>query len=349
MASGIETAVIRLGDFQDGQEADCFAVLVTKEKGTTKKNEPFVKCYFRDRQLTVEAPLWSDNRFLRQSDAWAEGIAYRLRARGEFNARYGLQLKLIDIRPAAPEDEADGYRFDELVERSKYEHGDRFDKILEFVDRYVEDPKVAELVRRILTAHKDAFERMPAASHMHHNVTGGLVEHVWSVTRVSIMLAEHYARYYVDELNPPLNRDVVVAAAILHDIGKLRELEYHPVEAKYTTHGNLIGHILMGRDLVRETAREIGEFPEETLLLIEHAILAHHGKMQFGSPKEPATLEAMILHYADELDAKFNAVAKALRAEGDGTPFTGKIWAVDNRRFYRGTPLPPPDEDQPPF
>lgn len=349
MASGIESQVIRLGDFQDGQEAECFAVLVSRDKGTTKKNEPFVKCFFRDRHQTVEAPLWSDHRLIRQSDGWTDGLAYRIRARGEFNARYGLQLKLIDLRPAGgPDDEADGFDYGSLVERSKFPTGDRLGKILEFVGRYIEDEKLSELVTRILEAHAGALELMPAASIMHHNVTGGLVEHLWSVTRVSIMLAEHYGRYY-EELNPPLNKDVIVASAILHDIGKLRELEYHPIEARYTTEGNLIGHILMGRDLVRDTAREIGDFPVETLLLLEHAILAHHGKTEFGSPKPPATLEAMILHYADELDAKFNAVAKALRAESGDELFTKKVWAAENQRFYRGTPLPLPDQDQPPF
>ena len=111
MASGIETAVIRLGEFQDGQEADCFAVLVTKEKGTTKKNEPFVKCFFRDRQLTVEAPLWSDNRFLRQSDGWAEG--HRLPPPGPRRVQRPVRPPAEAHRHPAgrrPEDEADGYR-----------------------------------------------------------------------------------------------------------------------------------------------------------------------------------------------------------------------------------------------
>ena len=107
---------------------------------------------------------------------------------------------------------------------------------------------------------------MPAAQGIHHSYTGGLLEHVWSMTRIASFLADHYAKYY-DQLNPPFNRGVVIAATILHDIGKLRELEYHPVEAKYTKEGCLIGHILMGRDMVREAAGKIEGFPEETLLL----------------------------------------------------------------------------------
>jgi 3'-5' exoribonuclease len=165
------------------------------------------------------------------------------------------------------------------------------------------------------------------------------------VTRVCVQLANHYASYYT-ELNPPLNKDVIVAAAILHDIGKLRELEYHPVETKYTKHGNLIGHILMGRDLVRDTARRIDDFPEETLLLLEHAILAHHGKPEYGAPKAPLTLEALIVHYADEIDAKINAVVRERLRSTTEDAFTDKIFAVDNRRFYKGIPVElPPDDD----
>ena len=185
---------------------------------------------------------------------------------------------------------------------------------------------------------------MPAAMNNHHSYSGGLVEHLWSVTRVSLSLAKHYAEYYT-ELNPPINRDVIVAAAILHDIGKLRELDYHPVEAKYTKHGTLIGHIVLGRDMVRDIARGLPGFPDETLLLLEHAILAHHGQMQFGAPKEPATIEAMIVHYADDIDAKINAIAsERIKSNTDGE-FTARIWAAGNRTFYKGIPIEPPDSD----
>ena len=160
-------------------------------------------------------------------------------------------------------------------------------KILGFVDHTSAGPSLARLVREILDEHAELFQKMPAAQSMHHGFSGGLVEHLWSVTRVCTFLITHYADYY-DDLNPPLDRDVIVAAAILHDIGKLRELDYHPVEAKYTKHGTLIGHIVLGRDMVRDKAREIGDFPEETLLLLEHAILAHHGRAEFGAPSRPA-------------------------------------------------------------
>jgi 3'-5' exoribonuclease len=232
----------------------------------------------------------------------------------------------------------------DLVEGSKYPPGSCYAQILGFVDKNICCPKLARLVREILEENAELFQKMPAAQLMHHGFSGGLVEHVWSVTRVAISLIKHNAVYY-DTLNPPLDRDVVVAAAILHDIGKLRELACHPVEAKYTKHGTLIGHVVLGRDMIRDKAREIGEFPEETLLLLEHAILAHHGLMQYGAPKEPSTIEALIVHYADEIDAKINAVAAERMKSTTEGEFTGKIWAVGNRMFYKGIPVEAPSDD----
>ena len=179
--------------------------------------------------------------------------------------------------------------------------------------------------------------RMPAAQNMHHSYTSGLLEHVWSMTRIASFLADHYAKYY-DGLDPPLNRGLIVAAAVLHDIGKLRELEYHPVETRYTKEGTLIGHVLMGRDMVREAAARIEGFPDELLLCLEHAILAHHGKREFGAPVLPATLEALIVSFVDDLDAKVNMVATKAMDPQNGEAFTDKIFALDNRKFYRGLP-----------
>jgi 3'-5' exoribonuclease len=340
--ASVETPVIRLSDLQPDQEAECFAALVRKVPGTTYKNETFLKCYFRDARVTLEAPLWADSRWLKQAATWPDGEAFRLHVKGKATSKYGLQLEILNIRVATPEDAADGFDYHDLFESSKYPSGYCFAKILDLVDRCIDDPGLKRLVLAILEEHRDLFDKMPAAQSLHHGFVGGLVEHVWSVTRVASLLANHYASYY-PELNPPLNRGVIVAAAVLHDLGKLRELEYSPIEVKYTKQGTLVGHILMGRDMVRDAARKIDGFSEETLLLLEHAILAHHGKPEYGAPKPPATLEALIVHYADELDAKMNAVVReCLRGDSDEA-FTTKIFAVDNRRFYRGLRVLPPE------
>lgn len=336
--------VVRLSDLQDGQEAECFAALVNRILGKTYKGDPFVKCVFRDRRMKVDAMLWSNHRFHQQAQGWTEGIAYRLRVRSAISPKYGLQLDIFDIRPAVDTDVVDGFDFSDLVEGSRFDPGKLYGTILEFVQKNIADARLKSLVLDILQAQEDLFKRIQAAERMHHAFTGGLIEHVWSMTRISVFLADHYAKYY-DHLNPPLNKGVIVAAAILHDIGKLRELEYHPVEAKYTKEGSLIGHVLMGRDMVRDAANRIDGFPAETLLLLEHAILAHHGKKEFGAPILPQTMEALIVSHIDDLDAKVNAAANGRLSADPSGDFTDKIWCLDNRRFYKGIPVSPPGDD----
>ncbi len=239
---------------------------------------------------------------------------------------------------------SDGYDFLDLVPNSQIGADELKRKLRDLIDRFVEDPPLKTLVENLLRENDALFTRMPAAQNFHHSYTSGLLEHVWSMARIAGFLVDHYGKYY-DRLDPPLNRGVVVAAAILHDIGKLRELEYHPVEAKYTTVGKLIGHILMGRDMVREAASRIDGFPQELLLNLEHAILAHHGKREYGSPVLPQTLEALLVSYVDDLDAKMNIAALERIGCQTSDDFTDRIYALDNRQIYKGVPADHGDDD----
>ena len=343
-AIGTPAVVIRLSDLVDGQEAVCFGALVKKTRGTTARSQPFVRCMFRDKRVQLEAMLWHDHRFFADADSWTEGTAYRLEVRGKHDLRYGMQIEILGIRPATEADAVEGFDFFDLVESSQYDTKKLLDSIRQRIDKYILEPHLHELVTRILDQHEDLFSKMQAAQNMHHCYTAGLLEHVWSMTKVADFLIKHYGDYYHD-LNPPLDKGVVIAAIVLHDIGKLRELQYHPVEARYTKEGRLIGHILMGRDLVRETAHTIDGFPEETLLLLEHAILAHHGKHEFGAPVLPQTMEAILVNFVDELDAKMNIVARQrMRSQGDDE-FTDRVYGLDNRRIYKGIPEEPGLED----
>jgi 3'-5' exoribonuclease len=338
--------VVRLSDVVDGLEAVCFAALVKRTKGTTARSQPFVRCLFRDKRVQYEAMLWHDHPFFTRADSWTDGMPYRLELRGKYDLRFGMQIELLGIRPATEEDAEDGYDFFDLVESSQYDPRELMQSITERVKKYIDDPHLRQLVTTLLVEHGELFSKMPAAQSMHHSYTAGLLEHVWSMSRVAGLLVDHYAKYY-SHLNPPMNKGVVIAAIILHDIGKLRELAYHPVEAKYTKEGCLIGHVLMGRDMVRETARSIEGFPEETLLLLEHAILAHHGKREFGAPVLPQTLEAILVSFIDDLDAKMNIVARQRMLSATDDDFTDRVYALDNRRIYKGIPEEAGTEDDP--
>ena len=153
---------------------------------------------------------------------------------------------------------------------------------------------------------------LPAAKKNHHAFVSGYLEHVLNVTRTCCHLADKYAELYND-LDPPLNKDVIIAGAVLHDIGKLRELAVGPAGAEYTAAGCLIGHVLQGRDIVREAAAG-REIDPEMLLRLEHVIVSHQRLPEWGAPKPPMTPEALIVHYADDLDAKLQH--DGLRAQG---------------------------------
>jgi 3'-5' exoribonuclease len=332
-----DDVVVKLSDLVDGQEAVCFAALVRKTRGMTRSNQPYIKCVFRDKRVSLESALWHDSRFFKEADSWVEGEAYRLRVLSRYDVRFGMQLDLLGIQPVTDADVALGFDFLDLVPGTEIPADELLKKLRTLIDRSIENPALKTLVETILSENQSLFERMPAAQNVHHSYTSGLLEHVWSMTRVAGFLAEHYARYY-HNLDPPLDRGLVVAAVVLHDIGKLRELEYHPVEAKYTTQGHLIGHVLLGRDMVREAARRIEGFPEELLLNLEHAILAHHGKREFGAPVLPQTIEALLVSYIDDLDSKMNVMARErIDSQTDG-PFTDRVFALDNRRIYKGVP-----------
>ena len=328
-------AVIKLGDLVHDLVAVCFAALAKKERLTGKNQKPYVKCTFRDNHCSLVAMIWSDHSLHDIAKNWPDGSVFRLKVQGDQTASYGMQIKILEARFVEDRDVEEGYNFADLLEWSDRHPDKLYAKLVGYVESDISDPFLKTLVLSILGDNVELLKKMPAAKKFHHSYNGGLLEHIWSMTRIAVLLSKHYHQYY-SKLDPRLNQSLVIAGTILHDIGKLRELEYDPFEARYTTAGSLLGHIVMGRDMVCEAASKIEGFPKETLLQLEHAILAHHGKRDFGSPVIPSTIEALLLSFIDDLDAKMNQAARALLNTPPGPLFTEKIYALDNRSLYRG-------------
>ena len=158
-----------------------------------------------------------------------------------------------------------------------------------------------------------AFQFHSAAKSVHHGFVGGLLEHTLSVTK----MCDYFAATY-----PMLNRDLLLTAAIFHDIGKTKELSVFP-ENDYTDDGQLLGHIIIGTEMVSERMRTIEGFPPKLATELKHCILAHHGELEYGSPKKPALLEAMALNFADNADAKMETMIEVLRGAGDNQGWLG--------------------------
>ena len=208
-----------------------------------------------------------------------------------------------------------------------------FDELVDLARLNIDDETLAEVVVDILHDHRAVLLELPAATRNHHAYVGGFLEHVLSVTRTCVYLADKYAQHLPD-MSPPLDKGLVVAGGMLHDIGKVRELERTASGAQYTPSGVLLGHIIQGRDIIREVAAS-KNLDEEKLLRLEHIVVSHQRLAEWGSPKHPMTPEALLVHFADDIDAKMQMVAEAL-AEGSNTgPFTSSRNGM-NIRLSRG-------------
>ncbi|MDX1944730.1 MAG: HD domain-containing protein [Pirellulaceae bacterium] len=309
-------SIVKLSEMIAGEEADAFVLLAAKTAGTTKDGKPFYRVTFRDAGREVSFPIWNDSIFAEACrDQWQVGQFYKVRA-VYTETKFGPQLDIRKIRPVTPEDRADGFDEAMFLPRSKFDSAEMFAALVNLARTEIRDEQLAALAVDLLETHRETLLTLPAARRNHHPFVGGYLEHVLSVSRNAIFLADKYGRDY-PELNPPLSRDLVVAGAILHDIGKVRELALTPAGAEYTAEGELVGHILLGRDLVRAAATRRAIAPE-TLLRLEHIIISHQRLPEWGSPKPPMTPEALLVHFADDVDAKFQTALAALAETSEG-------------------------------
>lgn len=314
--------MVPLSELDDDQEADFYALMTEKQELTTRDGKPYYRVAFRDAQREVSFPIWSDSPLAGPCRSeWEPGQFYKLRAVLR-RSNYGPQLEIKRIRPVEDADRNNG--FDPLMcqPTSRFDPVEMFAELMNLIDERIADGALRQLVGDILEQHREALLTLPAARRNHHAFVSGFLEHVLNVTRTCCYLADRYAELY-DELQPPLSKDVIVAGAVLHDIGKLRELSMTPAGAEYSAAGSLIGHVLQGRDIVREAAAG-RKIDPEVLLRLEHVIVSHQRLPEWGAPKPPMTPEALIVHYADDLDAKLNMMVGCLKDDTTPGPLTSK-------------------------
>jgi 3'-5' exoribonuclease len=173
----------------------------------------------------------------------------------------------------------------------------------------IEEPHLRTLVEIFMADPEIArgYRNAPAAKTLHHAFIGGLLEHVVSLCRACDLVARNY---------PLVNRDLLLAGAFLHDIGKVRELSYSRSFA-YTTEGQLLGHMVIELEMLHGKLRQVPDFPDDLRIAIEHLIISHHGQYEFGSPKLPMFPEALMLHYLDDLDSKMESMRAQMEKDGE--------------------------------
>ena len=264
--------------------------------GTTKNGKGFQTLLLQDKTGSIEGKIWSPN------DPAFQDVDEKdyVEVSGEVTSFNGaLQIRLERVSRAS---EGTFNRADYLPTSDKNIE-EMYTELLRLVDS-IKSPSLKTLLESFFKDEdfKKRFSFHSAAKSVHHGFVGGLLEHTLSVAQI----CNFYAKQY-----PQLDRDLLVTAALCHDIGKLEEIAPFP-ENDYTDDGQLLGHIIIGTEMLRDRIREIPGFPRKKEQELLHCILAHHGELEYGSPKKPAIIEAMALSHADNLDAKMETMKEAL-------------------------------------
>ena len=289
-------------NLREGDRISGIYLCKTRQSALTKAGKPYENLIFQDKTGTVDGKIWDPNSggiddfdSLDYVDIVADVTMFQ--GQPQLNVKRARKAREGEYDPK-----------DYLPVSSKDIEG-MYKELLGFINR-VSNPYLSKLLKNVFVDDQEftkAFKFSSAAKTVHHGFVGGLLEHTLSVTK----LCDYYAGYYKE-----LNRDLLITAAIFHDIGKTKELSRFP-ENDYTDDGQLLGHIIIGTEMISDRMKEIEGFPASIAVELKHCILAHHGELEYGSPKKPALLEALALNFADTTDAKMETMIEALNAGGE--------------------------------
>jgi len=311
---------------KEGDAVQQFFLVRQSDRGTTKEGKPFLSLVLGDKSGALVARVW-EKVLAKCPGPFAPGD--HVAVQGQVESYKGeLQLKILYINTvAALRDlgrDLQGYDPELLCQATPYDRDTLWQELWQLAETQI-GPPLGELVLRVLGRYREEFLVCPAALRYHHPYLGGLLEHTWFVTRHALASLTIY---------PELNRDLVLAGAMLHDLGKVKELA-NPQAPERTVPGHLLGHVVLGWEMVRTEAQAAG-FPDPILLVqLEHIILSHHGSMEFGSPILPKTREALVVNFLDDLDAKLKMMSQHLESDTGAGDFTGYNRALQ-RDLYKG-------------
>lgn len=308
-------------DYKDGDRV--FDIYLCKHKlsAVTKNGKPYESLILQDKTGTVDAKIWDPNN---AGIADFDTLDY-IEVYGDVTSFQGaLQVNVKRIRKCQEGE----YNPADYLPVSKFDIEEMFQELSGYINK-IENKYLKQLLQEFFVKDEEfvkTFKKSSAAKTVHHGFVGGLLQHTLSVVK----LCEYYCSAY-----PLLNKDLLISAAICHDIGKVREISLFP-QNDYTDEGQFLGHIVIGTEMVVEKINKIEGFPVLLASELKHCILAHHGEYEFGSPKKPAIMEAVALNFADNTDAKLQTFTEIL----ENSTETG--WMGFNRLFesnLRGTKL----------
>ena len=307
-----------VSDLNSEQNITSFFLVCEKEVRNTREGKSYLRLELGDRTGTIEARMW--DQFENAVRDFGRDDIVKVQGRVEIY-RQRPQLAVLQLRRARPE-EVD---LTDFLPHTKEDVDKLWEQLLGYADS-ISNPWLKKLVAAIVSEPGLAtrYKRAPAAKVMHHAYLGGLLEHVVSLCGMAKQAAAHY---------PELNLDLLLTAAILHDVGKLDELCYERAIG-YTVEGQLLGHIVMELETVIKAIDRIEGFPAALKTVVQHLLISHHGEYEFGSPKLPMIREALVFHYLDDLDSKLAAARDALASDSGDEQWSAYSGAL-GRKFLR--------------
>ncbi len=293
---------------REGERINDVYLCKYKQSAVTKNGKPYENVILQDKTGTIDAKIWEPNSMGIDDFDMMDYVAVV----GDVSSFQGaLQVSIKRVRKVR-EGEYDPANY---LPVSEYDIEDMYKQLLTFVNG-IKNPYLSKVAKHFFVDDVEfvkQFKFSSAAKSVHHGFVGGLLEHTLSVLK----LCQFYVKQY-----PILNEDLLYTAALCHDIGKVYELSAFPLN-DYTDDGQLLGHIVMGSEMVGEQIRAIDGFPKKLGNELKHCILAHHGELEFGSPKKPALVEAVALNFADNTDAKMETMKEIFRAAGETNEWLG--------------------------
>ena len=297
-----------LNELKEGDRISDIYLCKHKQSAVTKNGKTYENVILQDKTGTMDAKIWDPN-----NPGIAEfDVMDYIEVIGEVNSFMGaLQVNVKRIRVCREGE----YEPSNYLPVSEKNIDGMFQELLGLIGS-IQNSYLKQLLESFFVQDQEfakAFRNSSAAKAVHHGFVGGLLEHTLSVTK----LCDYYCTAY-----PMLKRDLLLTAAMCHDIGKVKELSAFPIN-DYTDDGQFLGHIVMGSQMVAERAAKITNFPHALLIQVQHCILAHHGKYEYGSPKLPALMEAVALNYADDTDAKMETFKEILNSSAGNMEWLG--------------------------
>ena len=323
----MKSKAVYVKDIRSGDKLNETFLAAEKNLAYSQKGSPYLNLRLRDRTGEVDGKIWENA--LAWDKAFKKGDLVRIQARA-LSFKNAVQVSIIDLKKVSDAE----VELADYFPVAKGNLSGMFAEILAYVGQ-VKTPCLADLLKAFFNDETLAalFRRAPAAKGFHHVYIGGLLEHTLSVVRLLDLAAAHYRG---------VNRDLLLAGGLLHDIGKIYEFSYERI-VEYSDPGRLIGHIVMGVEMIDAKIAAIPDFPEQISMELRHLILSHHGVLEYGSPKRPKTLEALIVHYMDDLDAKVNAFQEYIREARDEESSWTPYHRLFDRYIYKGCLRPQED------